>query len=55
VTLHTRYRARPLHLFGLAGVVLASAGTLVLSHLTVLWFLGADRSAPARCSSWVCC
>jgi glycosyltransferase involved in cell wall biosynthesis len=41
VTLHTRYRARPLHLFGLAGVVLASAGTLVLSYLTVLWFVGA--------------
>jgi len=41
VTMNTRYRARPLHLFGLAGLVLASAGMLVLSYLTLLWFLGA--------------
>jgi glycosyltransferase involved in cell wall biosynthesis len=41
VTMNTRYRARPLHLFGLVGVVLASAGTLVLAYLTVLWLLGA--------------
>jgi glycosyltransferase involved in cell wall biosynthesis len=40
VTLNTRYRARPLHLFGLVGVALASTGLIVLSYLTVLWFLG---------------
>jgi glycosyltransferase involved in cell wall biosynthesis len=40
VTMTTRYRARPLHLFGLAGMVLASIGLIVLSYLTVLWVLG---------------
>ena len=35
-----RYRHRPLHLFGGLGLVLALAGTLVLSYLTVLKIAG---------------
>ncbi len=41
VLLNTRYRARPLHMFGLAGLCLGAAGLGTLSYLTVLWFLGA--------------
>ena len=40
VTMNTRYRARPLHLFGFVGAGLATLGLLILSYLTVLWFLG---------------
>ncbi len=40
VILLTRYRRRPLHLFGWAGLLLSTAGVLCLAYLTVLWFLG---------------
>lgn len=40
VAMNIRYRARPLHLFGLAGMGLASAGALVLFYLSVLWLVG---------------
>lgn len=36
----TRYQKRPMHLFGLGGLVLASIGFLIEIYLTVLWFLG---------------
>ncbi|HJL20111.1 MAG TPA: glycosyltransferase family 2 protein, partial [Sandaracinaceae bacterium LLY-WYZ-13_1] len=39
VILLTRYRRRPLHLFGWAGLVMFALGFLCLSYLTVLWFL----------------
>ena len=41
VVLNTRYRTRPLHVFGLAGAMLGGCGFLILSYLTVLWFAGA--------------
>ena len=40
VTMNTRYRARPLHLFGRVGLLLVSGGMLVLSYLALLWFFG---------------
>lgn len=40
VLLITRYRTRPLHLFGLGGLAMASLGFFCLAYLTVLWFLG---------------
>lgn len=40
VLLNTRYRSRPLHLFGLLGLGLGGLGVVVLSYLTVLWFAG---------------
>ena len=40
VTLNTRYRARPLHLFGLTGLLLAAIGGGALGYLVVLWLLG---------------
>lgn len=40
VILLTRYRRRPLHLFGWAGLVMFTLGFLCLAYLTVLWFLG---------------
>jgi len=40
VLLVTRYRTRPLHFFGIPGALIAIAGTIILSYLTVLWFLG---------------
>lgn len=40
VLLLTRYRARPLHLFGLAGMLMGGIGVAILLYLTVLWFLG---------------
>lgn len=40
VILLTRYRRRPLHLFGWAGLSMFSLGFLVLAYLAVLWFLG---------------
>ncbi|HVS01606.1 MAG TPA: glycosyltransferase family 2 protein [Thermoanaerobaculia bacterium] len=36
----TRYNRRPLHLFGLVGLVLSTAGLLTNSYLAVLWFQG---------------
>ncbi len=36
VTLHTRYRARPLHLFGVSGLALGAGGFFTLLYLTVL-------------------
>ncbi|MFK7987762.1 MAG: glycosyltransferase family 2 protein [Sandaracinaceae bacterium] len=40
VILITRYRRRPLHLFGWAGLSMFGLGFVCLSYLTVLWFLG---------------
>lgn len=40
VVLNTRYRSRPLHLFGLAGAILIILGIGCLSYLSVLWMLG---------------
>ncbi|MET0385794.1 MAG: glycosyltransferase family 2 protein [Polyangiales bacterium] len=40
VLLLTRYRMRPLHFFGLPGVLVLGVGLLLLAYLTVLWFLG---------------
>jgi glycosyltransferase involved in cell wall biosynthesis len=40
VLLITRYRARPLHLFGGVGLAFASVGILCLVYLSILWFLG---------------
>ena len=36
----TRYSKKPMHLFGLIGLVLATAGFVIEAYLTVLWFLG---------------
>lgn len=36
----TRYSRKPMHLFGLLGLVAAVAGVAVCSYLTVLWFQG---------------
>jgi glycosyltransferase involved in cell wall biosynthesis len=38
--LTTRYKVRPLHLFGLIGTGVSVLGIGILSYLTVLWFLG---------------
>jgi glycosyltransferase involved in cell wall biosynthesis len=46
VLLITRYRTRPLHLFGTAGVFTATVGLACLAYLSVGWFLG--RSIGAR-------
>ncbi len=40
VILTTRYRSRPLHLFGLGGLALGSAGGLILTYLAGLWLAG---------------
>jgi len=40
VSLTTRYGARPLHLFGGAGLVTALLGFAILSYLSLLWALG---------------
>jgi glycosyltransferase involved in cell wall biosynthesis len=40
VILLTRYRRRPLHLFGWAGLAMFGLGFLCLAYLTILWFLG---------------
>jgi hypothetical protein len=40
VLLITRYRARPLHLFGGVGLFFATAGFACLSYLTAIWFMG---------------
>ncbi len=36
----TRYQKKPMHLFGLIGLVLAAFGFLIETYLTALWFLG---------------
>jgi hypothetical protein len=40
ILLITRYRARPLHLFGGVGLAFATVGLGCLAYLTVLWFQG---------------
>ncbi|MBI4403386.1 MAG: glycosyltransferase family 2 protein [Deltaproteobacteria bacterium] len=40
VMLTTRFLARPLHLFGLAGLSLIATGIFILGYLSALWFLG---------------
>jgi glycosyltransferase involved in cell wall biosynthesis len=40
VLLITRYRARPLHLFGGVGLAFAMVGFGCLAYLTVIWFMG---------------
>ena len=40
ICLTTRFGARPLHLFGGAGLVLGGLGTLIVSYLTVAWIAG---------------
>ncbi len=47
VMLITRYAGRPLHLFGLIGLILSALGFLCLAYLTGLWFLG-DRPIGNR-------
>jgi glycosyltransferase involved in cell wall biosynthesis len=36
----TKYSRRPMHLFGLIGLLMGTAGFLIDAYLTVLWFLG---------------
>jgi glycosyltransferase involved in cell wall biosynthesis len=36
----TRYSRKPMHLFGLIGLVLSAMGFLINIYLTVLWFMG---------------
>jgi glycosyltransferase involved in cell wall biosynthesis len=36
----TRYSKKPMHLFGLIGLILATFGFVIETYLTVLWFLG---------------
>ena len=36
----TRYRQKPMHLFGLLGLVTFFLGSIILAYLTVLWFIG---------------
>ncbi len=36
----TRYRQKPLHLFGFLGLLFGAAGLAILTYLTVLWFQG---------------
>ncbi|WP_255215841.1 glycosyltransferase [Pseudenhygromyxa sp. WMMC2535] len=40
VLLVTKYRTRPLHFFGLPGMMLSGVGVSLLLYLTVLWFFG---------------
>jgi glycosyltransferase involved in cell wall biosynthesis len=40
VTLNTRFRARPLHLFGWFGAAIGGIGLLILFYLVGLWFAG---------------
>lgn len=40
VLLVTRYRTRPLHFFGIPGVVLGAVGVMLLTYLSVLWLFG---------------
>lgn len=36
----TRYRQKPLHLFGLFGLIVGATGFLILTYLSFLWFQG---------------
>ena len=36
----TKYSRRPMHLFGLIGLLMSTVGFLIDAYLTVLWFLG---------------
>ena len=36
----TRYRQKPMHLFGLLGLISFFLGSVILTYLTVLWFSG---------------
>jgi hypothetical protein len=36
----TRYSRKPMHLFGLIGLLLATVGVITEGYLTVLWFKG---------------
>ncbi|PCC72759.1 Glycosyltransferase involved in cell wall bisynthesis [Nannocystis exedens] len=40
VLLVTRYRTRPLHFFGIPGMVLGGLGVLILVYLSFLWMFG---------------
>src|SRR5690606_27744183 len=40
VLLVTKYRTRPLHFFGVPGLLLGAVGLGLLSYLSVLWFIG---------------
>jgi glycosyltransferase involved in cell wall biosynthesis len=40
VWLTTRYGARPLHMFGGAGLVFGALGTVILGYLSLLWLFG---------------
>ncbi len=40
VLMVTRYRTRPLHLFGILGASMGALGGLLLVYLTILWFMG---------------
>jgi glycosyltransferase involved in cell wall biosynthesis len=40
VLLLTRFRTQPLHFFGMPGLFVLGVGLLILSYLTVWWFLG---------------
>lgn len=40
VLLNTRYRSRPLHLFGYAGAALGGVGATALLYLSILWVIG---------------
>jgi glycosyltransferase involved in cell wall biosynthesis len=40
VMLLTKFSKRPLHFFGMLGLLAGTAGTGILVYLTVLWFLG---------------
>jgi glycosyltransferase involved in cell wall biosynthesis len=40
ITFLTKYSRRPMHLFGLIGLVMTAVGFLIDAYLTVLWFMG---------------
>jgi len=40
VLINTRYRTRPLHLFGFTGMFFGLLGFIILLYLTILWFMG---------------
>ena len=40
VVLNTRYKSRPLHLFGIIGGCLGTIGFFILLYLSILWFWG---------------
>ncbi len=40
ITFLTRYSRRPMHLFGLIGLLMGTAGFIIDSYLTVLWLQG---------------